>query len=63
MLNRTIAAAGGKTISNGSHQWACVRVGPHGAWYCYGTHGCLGATPMCSAWLVASPLSLHILEN
>lgn len=63
VLNRTIVAAGGKAISNGSYQWSCARCYPNNAWYCYGTSGCLNATAMCSAWLVASPLSLHILEN
>lgn len=63
VLNRTIVAAGGKAISNGSHQWTCARYNTNGAWHCYGTNGCLNATPMYYAWLVASPLSLHILEN
>lgn len=63
VLNRTMSAAGGKAISNGSTQWACARYVPDGAWYCRGTYGCLHAAAMCHAWLVASPLSLHILEN
>ena len=63
VLNRTIVAAGGKAISNGSSQWACARCSPSFAWLCHGTNGCLNATPMCNTWLVASPLSLHILEN
>lgn len=63
VLNRTIVAAGGKAISNGSDQWTCARYNPGGAWVCYGAHGCLGATTVFSTWLVASPLSLHILDN
>lgn len=63
VLNRTMSAAGGKAIGNGSHQWACARCNPSHAWYCSGTYGCLHATTLCSSWLVASPLSLHILEN
>ena len=63
VLNRTIVAAGGKAISNGSNQWACVRYKPNSAWYCHGTYGCLYAAAMFSTWLVASPLSLHILDN
>lgn len=63
VLNRTIAAAGGKTISNGSTQWACARYNPGIAWVCNGASGCLSPAAMCHAWLVASPLSLHILEN
>ena len=63
VLNRTIVAAGGKAISNGSNQWTCARYSPDGAWFCNGTNGCLYATTMFAAWLVASPLSLHILEN
>lgn len=63
VLNRTIVAAGGKAISNGSSQWACARYYPSDAWNCNGTYGCLSATTMYSTRLVASPLSLHILEN
>ena len=63
VLNRTIVAAGGKAISNGSTQWACARCLPDGAWRCNGTYGCLDAAAMYSTGLVASPLSLHILEN
>ena len=63
VLNRTIVAAGGKAISNVSGQWTCARCLPSGAWCCYGASGCLHATAMYDAWLVASPLSLHILEN
>lgn len=63
VLNRTIVAAGGKAISNGSSRWACVRYDPNDAWNCAGTCGCLYATAMYYPWLVASPLSLHILDN
>ena len=63
VLNRTMSAAGGKAISNGSSQWACVRYSPGDAWYCLGARGCLRATSMCYTSLVASPLSLHILDN
>lgn len=63
VLNRTMSAAGGKAISNGSRQWACARCNPNGAWNCSGLYGCLYLTTMYSPWLVASPLSLHILEN
>ena len=63
VLNRTIVAAGGKAIGNGSNQWACALYVPNDAWYCDGTRGCLFATAMYNTWLVASPLSLHILEN
>ena len=63
VLNRTMSAAGGKAISNGSHQWACLRYVPDGAWFCNGTNGCLGIAAMYDTWLVASPLSLHILDN
>ena len=63
VLNRTIVAAGGKAISNGSFQWTCVRYVPDYAWGCNVSHGCLNAATMCGPWLVASPLSLHILEN
>ena len=63
VLNRTIVAAGGKAISNGSCQWACVRYNPNNACHCNGTDGCLSAAAMYHSWLVASPLSLHILDN
>lgn len=63
VLNRTIVAAGGKAISNGSVRWTCARINPNNAWNCYGASGVLTSTPMYRASLVASPLSLHILEN
>lgn len=63
VLNRTIVAAGGKAISNGSHQWTCARCNPNSAWGCDGTYGCLHAATLYRTWGVASPLSLHILEN
>ena len=63
VLNSTMKSAGGKDISNGSHQWACARSNTYGAWYCNGTYGCLNAATVCNPWLVASPLSLQILEN
>ena len=62
VLNRTIVAAGGKAISNGSLQWTCARYDPSNA-CCYGTSGCLSDTTLYNPWFVASPLSLHILEN
>lgn len=62
VLNRTIVAAGGEAISNGSTQWACAR-SSGSAWSCIGAYGCLHGAPMYGTWLVASPLSLHILEN
>lgn len=63
VLNRTIVAAGGKAISNGSSRWACARYSYSYAWYCHGSYGCLLAAAMYDPLLVASPLSLHILEN
>ena len=63
VLNRTIVAAGGKAISNGSSQWACAHYARDGVWSCNGAYGCLTAAAMFGPWLVASPLSLHILEN
>lgn len=63
VLNRTMSAAGGRAISNGSGQWACARYNPYNAWRCGGADGCLGAARVYGPWLVASPLSLHILEN
>ena len=63
VLNRTIVAAGGKAISNGSNQWTCALSNPINAWVCAGANGCLHVTTLYRTWLVASPLSLHILEN
>lgn len=62
VLNRTIVAAGGKAISNGSMRWSCARYDPYNA-CCHGTNGCLSVTTLYNPWFVASPLSLHILEN
>lgn len=63
VLNRTIVAAGGKAISNGSGQWTCARYNLPNAWHYHDTFGCLSAMTMYNPRLVASPLSLHILEN
>ena len=63
VLNRTIVAAGGKAISNGSGQWTCACINPSTAWHCRGLYGCLYGAAMYHTGLVASPLSLHILEN
>lgn len=61
VLNRTMSAAGGRAISNGSNQWACARYYPDYAWLCHGTYGCLFAAAMYNTWLVASPLSKQTL--
>lgn len=61
VLNRTIVAAGGKAVSNGSSQWSCARDHAVNAWNCHGTSGCLRATAMYGPWIVASPLSQQIL--
>ena len=63
VLNRTIAAAGGKTISNRSSYLACVRYNSRSVWDSHGMYGALHATVMCGAWLVAYALPFHILDN
>jgi hypothetical protein len=61
VLNRTISAAGGKTISNSSNQWACARCYPGYTWHFVGTHGCLGTAPTPNPWLGAIPVSQQTL--
>lgn len=61
VLNRTIVAAGGKAISNGSTQWACARYSLDYAWNFYGTYGCLTVTAMYATWLMVFPFSQQTL--
>jgi hypothetical protein len=61
VFSRTMIAAGGQAISNGSTQWTCVRGNPSNAWNCRGMYGCLYATPVCISWLVASRVSQQTL--
>ena len=61
MLNRTLVAVGGKTISNDFSQWTCARYNAYNAWRFSGAYGCLNAAVMCDAWLVASLLSQQTL--
>lgn len=61
VLNRTIVAAGGKVISNGSHQWACTRSNFSDAWTHNGMYGSLSGRAMFSSWISVSPLSQQTL--
>ena len=61
VLNRTIVAAGGKAINNGSDQWACARININGTWNCDRTSGCLNDAPVNRTWLTVSPLSQQTL--
>lgn len=57
VLNRTMRAAGGKDISNGSNQLTCARYNDRNAWHFSGTYGCLDLASMYGIWLVAIPFS------
>lgn len=61
VLNRTMSAAGGEVISNGSNQWMCARYDFHNAWRYYNLYGCLHATPMPYNKVSSSPLSQQTL--
>nr|DAF76389.1 MAG TPA: hypothetical protein [Caudoviricetes sp.] len=61
VLNRTIVAAGGKAISNGSYQWTCSRFSPNFAWSLYGDYGCLSSTTFYDIYRVVFPFSQQTL--
>lgn len=60
-INKTLAAMGGNTISNGSILWSCCRASSLSAWVAYGNCGFFGDNGLCSE-LSAVPVSLYILE-
>lgn len=59
-INKTLAAMGGNTISNGSHLWSCCRFSSGNAWYAYGYCGFFNYNVLCYE-LSAVPVSLYIL--
>lgn len=61
VLNRTIVAAGGKAISNGSGQWTCVRGTLYSAWYSHSTYGGMNFAVMYGPWLTVTPFSQQTL--
>lgn len=61
VLNRTIVAAGGKAISNGSGQWTCARCTLYSAWYSHSTYGGMNLAVMYGPWLTVTPLSQQTL--
>lgn len=62
VLNRTIVAAGGMYISNGSAPVSCVVFYyPYNVLYSHGGNGCLSSTLSYYTWFNAHPLSQQIL--
>ena len=59
-INKTLAAMGGNTISNGSYLWSCCRGSSFGAWFAYGYCGFFNGGSLCDE-LSAVPVSLYIL--
>ena len=59
-INKTLAAMGGNTISNGSFLWACCRYSSNGAWRAHGHCGFFDTINLCNE-LSAVPVSLYIL--
>lgn len=60
-INKTLAAMGGNTISNGSVLWSCCRNSSGGAWHASGDFGFFNSGALCDG-LSAVPVSLYILE-
>ena len=60
-INKTLAAMGGNTISNGSNLWSCCRHSSVNAWYAYGGCGFCSNYSLCVGFS-AVPVSLYILE-
>ena len=61
-INKTLAAMGGNTISNGSYLWSCCRDSSYGAWRASGFGGFFSSGGLYLE-LSAVPVSLYILEN
>ena len=61
-INKTLAAMGGNTISNGSLLWSCCRGSSYLAWFASGGYGFFSYNYLCGE-LSAVPVSLYILEN
>lgn len=61
VLNRTIVAAGGRAISNGSNQLVCARLNSSSAWYCNAAYGSMYIVSMYNSWLTVTPLSQQTL--
>lgn len=61
-INKTLAAMGGNTISNGSYLWSCCRYSSYNAWVAHGSYGFFGNYSLYYE-LSAVPVSLYILEN
>lgn len=60
LVNKTLAAMGGNTISNGSYLWSCCRYSSGVAWLAGGHYGFFGNHGLCYE-LSAVPVSLYIL--
>lgn len=59
-INKTLAAMGGNTISNGSGLWSCCRYSSYGAWLAHGSYGFFGNYYLYPGFS-AVPVSLYIL--
>ena len=59
-INKTLAAMGGNTISNGSSLWSCCRYSSGNAWFASGGFGFFSSGGLCLE-LSAVPVSLYIL--
>ena len=59
-INKTLAAMGGNTISNGSYLWSCCRDSSNGAWSAGGYYGFFGYVSLYYGFS-AVPVSLYIL--
>lgn len=59
-INKTLAAMGGNTISNGSYLWSCCRYSSNFAWYANGYYGFFNFNYLYFG-LSAVPVSLYIL--
>ena len=62
-INKTLAAMGGNTISNGSYLWSCCRNASYSAWGASGYYGFFSNYYTLCIELSAVPVSLYILEN
>ncbi|MDD6149335.1 MAG: hypothetical protein PUB47_01535 [Bacteroides sp.] len=59
-INKTLAAMGGNTISNGSSLWSCCRNSSYSAWLASGSYGFFSNNALYNEFS-AVPVSLYIL--
>lgn len=61
-INKTLAAMGGNSISNGSLLWSCCRGSSDGAWFANGGYGVFGGYGLCYEFSTV-PVTEYIIPD